>query len=206
MTDIIIASARRFVAESLALALRADQRVSECVVTTDGLSFRRAHRDVDDQITLFDLDAPVDEIEALVSATDSEMASRRRCGFFDEFTARHAEAAFELRVTVLFPLSSDPRLIIDKVLHEPKELSVTPSHGVTLQQLERLASLSPREMEVLQYLASGRSTRVIAHLLRITPHTANSHKRRIFEKLDVQSEAQAVVLAVAGGVVTADLS
>lgn len=206
MTAVIIASARRFVAESLALVIGAGQGVSECVIATDEASFRRVHRGVAHQITLFDLDAPVDEIEGLVSAIDPARVSPRRFGFFDEFTARHAEAAFEMGVTVLFPLSSDPQQIIDKILHGSKELSVTPSEGLTLQQLERLTSLSTREVEVLQLLVSGRPTKVVAHLLGITPHTVNSHKRRIFEKLGVQNQAQAVVLATAGGLVNLDLS
>ncbi len=52
--------------------------------------------------------------------------------------------------------------------------------------------LAEREREVLSLLAQGDLYKEIADRLQISVHTVNSHIRRIYEKLQVNSRAQAV--------------
>jgi DNA-binding NarL/FixJ family response regulator len=52
--------------------------------------------------------------------------------------------------------------------------------------------LADREREVLGLLAKGFLYKEIADALHISPHTVNSHIRRIYEKLHVRSRSQAV--------------
>ena len=59
--------------------------------------------------------------------------------------------------------------------------------------------LTERELEVLRLLATGSTTRQAAEALRLSPHTVENHKRRIFEKLGVQSQAHAVAYAARKG-------
>jgi DNA-binding NarL/FixJ family response regulator len=61
--------------------------------------------------------------------------------------------------------------------------------------------LTPRELEVLQLLGSGRRAPEIAAELRISPKTVSSHVQNIFRKLDVHSRAQAVARAYEYGLV-----
>lgn len=63
----------------------------------------------------------------------------------------------------------------------------------------RFALLTPREVEVLQALAEGRSTREVAARLFISPKTVRSHVDRILTKLEVHSKLDAVVLALRHG-------
>lgn len=56
--------------------------------------------------------------------------------------------------------------------------------------------LTPREEEVLELLAEGRSNREIATALEISPHTAKFHVDRILVKLDASGRTDAVVRAV----------
>jgi len=53
-------------------------------------------------------------------------------------------------------------------------------------------SLSPREEEVLDMLTQGYLFKEVADRLNISVHTVNTYVRRIYEKLHVQSRAQAV--------------
>jgi len=62
-----------------------------------------------------------------------------------------------------------------------------------------LDSLTPREREVLDLLARGRSQDEIAHELFISPKTVATHIQRVLAKLDVHSRAQAVALALRHG-------
>ena len=57
-------------------------------------------------------------------------------------------------------------------------------------------SLSLREREVLQMLAEGKSIKEIAEKLYISPKTVESHKYRIMSKLNAQSLADLVKIAV----------
>jgi len=53
-------------------------------------------------------------------------------------------------------------------------------------------SLSPREAEILDYLAKGYLYKEIAELTALTYATVHTHIRHIYEKLQVRSRAQAV--------------
>jgi DNA-binding NarL/FixJ family response regulator len=56
-------------------------------------------------------------------------------------------------------------------------------------------ALSPRELEVLHLLAKGGTTRTIGSDLGVSPKTVENHKTRIFAKLGVRSQAEAVSTA-----------
>jgi len=61
--------------------------------------------------------------------------------------------------------------------------------------------LSPRETEVLRFLANGKSCQEIATALFISLLTARNHIRNIFRKLDVHSQLEAVAFAHRQGLV-----
>jgi DNA-binding NarL/FixJ family response regulator len=54
----------------------------------------------------------------------------------------------------------------------------------------RLASLSPREHEVLRHLLEGYRVGTIARKLFISPHTVRNHLKKIFAKLEVRSQTE----------------
>lgn len=60
---------------------------------------------------------------------------------------------------------------------------------------DRRAYLTPRELEVLQLVADGRTTEEIAHRLFISSSTTRNHVQRILRKLSVHSRLEAVAKA-----------
>ena len=52
----------------------------------------------------------------------------------------------------------------------------------------KLYQLSPRETEILGFLAKGRNTAYIQEELTISPHTVKSHIYNIYRKLDIHSQ------------------
>jgi DNA-binding NarL/FixJ family response regulator len=64
-----------------------------------------------------------------------------------------------------------------------------------------LAQLSPREVEVLQVLAQGRSNKEIAAQLGVAEGTVKIHCASIFGKLGVSDRTQAVVESIKRGLV-----
>ncbi len=66
--------------------------------------------------------------------------------------------------------------------------------------------LSPREREVLNILAEGRTDRDIAARLFISERTVHVHVRRILAKLGVSSRTEAAGVAIRGGLVPAGVA
>ncbi len=58
------------------------------------------------------------------------------------------------------------------------------------------AELTAREFEVLGAMSDGLSTKAVAHHLGISVKTVENHKTRIFDKLGVHTQAQAVAIAI----------
>ncbi len=65
----------------------------------------------------------------------------------------------------------------------------------THAQQQRLQELSQREYQILALIARGNTNQQIADALYISEKTVRNHVTRIFEKLEVNSRAQAIVLA-----------
>lgn len=64
-----------------------------------------------------------------------------------------------------------------------------------------VTALSPREKEVLSALVDGLSYKMIAHRLSISFETVRTHVKRIYEKLAVHNNTEAVAKALRNGLV-----
>ena len=72
----------------------------------------------------------------------------------------------------------------------------------SLRQGELKPALSPRQREVLQLLAEGKSTKEVAAALNISPRTAEFHKYRMMEQLKLKTSAELIQHAVKHGLVS----
>lgn len=66
-----------------------------------------------------------------------------------------------------------------------------------------LASLSPREREVLQYAAEGMSNAEIAEKLFLSPRTTETHRTNLMRKLNLQTQTDLVRFAIRKGLIQA---
>jgi DNA-binding NarL/FixJ family response regulator len=57
------------------------------------------------------------------------------------------------------------------------------------------AALTPREAEVLSWVAKGKTNRDVGDILGMSPRTVNKHLEHVFEKLGVETRAAAAALA-----------
>ena len=58
-------------------------------------------------------------------------------------------------------------------------------------QVERLG-VTARELDILEHIASGKSTREIAEALFVSENTVKTHASRLFDKLNAKRRTQAV--------------
>ena len=83
------------------------------------------------------------------------------------------------------------RQLVD-TLTRPRPAASTPAE---------LATLTPRELEVLRLVARGLSNHDLAHELHLTEATVKTHIARILTKLGLSSRTQAVVAAYESGLI-----
>ena len=66
----------------------------------------------------------------------------------------------------------------------------------------KATSLSPREQEVLSWMARGKSNSVIADIIGVSSNTVDTHVRRIFVKLQVSDRVSAAIIGMGHGLIS----
>jgi len=90
----------------------------------------------------------------------------------------------------------------DMVLTGFLDKGYKPSNG----EAPRLPTLTPREREVIQLLAEGKSSKEVACLLNLSTKTAETHRSNIMRKLDIQSIRDLVVYAAKNDIIQVQVS
>jgi DNA-binding NarL/FixJ family response regulator len=109
-------------------------------------------------------------------------------------------------------LKSSPGSELKEALRDVLQGRTYLSPGVTRDAVEIMgrmtsihedvwAQLTPRQREVLQLLAEGKSHKEVAAILNISVKTAEYHKYAILEKLGLKTNAELVQYAVRHGII-----
>ena len=85
--------------------------------------------------------------------------------------------------------------VASKVLAEFRDLSVYGQQSAS----HSFAPLSPREVQILDSIAQGRTNKEVAYALAISEQTVKNHMSSILRKLAVNDRTQAVVYAMRHG-------
>ncbi len=132
----------------------------------------------------------------------------RPCGFADELRVYLESPLGEAR---LFSFERGPKAFgeRERTLLEllRTHLSIIRDHfdlRALIPSDDTDARLTPREAEVLGWVARGSTNKEVATILGVSPHTIRTQLERVFEKLDVHTRTAAVakaqaVLSVGGG-------
>ena len=101
--------------------------------------------------------------------------------------------------------SADLMQAIREVMRGGVYLSPRVSQAVVRAYVEKFDMppdpLSARERQVLQLIAEGKSTKEAANVLGISYKTADSHRSRLMEKLDIHETASLVRYAIRQGLI-----
>lgn len=101
--------------------------------------------------------------------------------------------------------AAEPLVLVSARGRLTLSLSASRRSGETLLLLQETAplatayGLTPREADVLRWLAKGKTNRDIAEILGMSPRTVNKHLEHIYVKLGVETRAAAAALAVRQG-------
>jgi DNA-binding NarL/FixJ family response regulator len=94
---------------------------------------------------------------------------------------QHRRTFFTTRVT---------QMVLNGYLHQEKE-----------SQPSVKAVLTPREREVIQLLAEGKTSKEVAVALKLSVKTAETHRTNLMRKLDLHSVADLTLYAIRNGIV-----
>jgi DNA-binding CsgD family transcriptional regulator len=115
-----------------------------------------------------------------------------------------------IRYTMAVPIYVDRRMLVSFVLNRAqcpfsdRDRDLAEAIRPHLAQLYRLdggalpaarAELTPREREVLEWLAAGKTNREIATIVGASPRTVEKHLERVYEKLGVETRTAAAMRA-----------
>lgn len=125
---------------------------------------------------------------AVVSATEgievvAQVMSLGAQGYIPKSTATKeiAQAIVKIQEGETW-LPEDKREELDKVDDDVKQL------------IKRFRELTPKQIQVLNYLRSGLMNKQIAHEMNVTEATIKAHISAILRKLDINTRTQAVLL------------
>ena len=91
--------------------------------------------------------------------------------------------------------------LIDKIQHAIEENArVRLELADHAQIASRIASLTPREREVMALVVEGKANKVVARTLGLSQRTVEIHRARVMKKMHADSVAQLVEMAARAGV------
>jgi two-component system NarL family response regulator len=158
--------------------------------------FRKHHPD----ILLTDIEMPLMDGITALAAIRSEYPDAR--GILLTMHAREGDILRGLRAGALGYLLKDaPLETLVEAIHAVSigQHWVAPEIGAKLAVRMVGAELTPREIEVLQQLAQGKSNQEIAAALTMSEGTVKYHINHLFHKLDAADRTQAVLTALKRG-------
>lgn len=74
----------------------------------------------------------------------------------------------------------------------------------TTEEVEPLGLLTPRQREILQLIAEGKSTKNIAYLLKVSVKTVETHRSQIMGRLDIRDVPGLVRFAIRTGLISSE--
>ena len=206
---VLLADDHRMVAEGLRSLLAEDFELVGLV--EDGRAMVAAARDLQPDVIVADISMPhLNGIDALarLKKDNPDIKVVMLTMHPDAAYARRALDAGALGFVLKHAAPAELVMAIRAALKG--KTFVTPAlTGEVLQEVQRWprntieASLTPRQREILQLLAQGRSAKEIAEELAISARTVEFHKYQMMEAQGFHSSAQLVHFAIKHGIVTA---
>ncbi|PYO02126.1 MAG: DNA-binding response regulator [Candidatus Rokuibacteriota bacterium] len=174
----------------------------------DGQEAVRRVRDLSPDVAVLDLAMPL--LNGLDAAREIVRASPRTRPILLTMHTEDPYVMEALRAGIKgYVLKTQPSTDLVQAIQEVSRGRIYLSPGISRTVVEAYLAktelppdpLSPREREVLQLVAEGKTTKEIARLLSVSVKTAENHRTRIMAKLDIHETAGLVRYAIRRGVI-----
>ena len=101
----------------------------------------------------------------------------------------------QLETIEILPLRWSTRLIKNNGISETAFIR---THNTSIDLIEKI---TPRELDILRNLAAGKTSKLIGKELSISPHTVDTHRRRLLKKLNCKSVVDLARFAYRNGLI-----
>jgi len=174
----------------------------------DGQEAVRRVRDLSPDVAVLDLAMPL--LNGLDAAREIVRASPRTRPILLTMHTEDPYVMEALRAGIKgYVLKTQPSTDLVQAIQEVSRGRIYLSPGISRTVVDAYLAktelppdpLSPREREVLQLVAEGKTTKEIARLLGVSVKTAENHRTRIMAKLDIHETAGLVRYAIRRGVI-----
>lgn len=217
-TTIMLVDDHPLFRQGLRRVLEAEEDLKVIMEVADGEESLRLVKQFNPQVVVMDINLPNMnglQVTRELKQSNPDVAVIMLTAFHDDEQIFHAIRA---GAAAYFPKDVTPRRLVeairqvsqgnyvidDEVLNKPE------AANWLLQQFDHVAyvdgepnqmfsPLSPREMEILQHIAKGRSNKEVAYALGISRQTVKNHMTSILRKLAVNDRTQAALYAVRRG-------
>ena len=207
---VLVADDHRIVAEGLRNLLSDDFELTG--VVEDGRSLLEAAQEQRPDVIVADISMPnLNGIDALVQL------KKRDAGVRVVFLTMHRDVSYARRALeagalgyVLKHSAAAELVDASRSALEGKQY-VSPKLAAEIvkdidrgraDRSEPAATLTPRQREILQLLAEGRSAKEIGAALSISPRTVEFHKYQLMESLQLHTSAELILYAIKHGIVS----
>ena len=206
---ILLADDHKIVAEGLHGLLEPEFEVVGIV--EDGRALVAQAKALAPDVIVADITMPLlNGIEAILQLKKAEVAAKVVFLTMHQ-DATYAARAFEIGASGFVLKHSAPSELVTAIREAlagrtyvtpliAKEVMQAYRDGAARQQ-EPSRKLTPRQREVLQLFAEGRSAKEVAAILKISPRTAEFHKASIMKLLELGSTADLTKYAVRHGII-----
>jgi DNA-binding NarL/FixJ family response regulator len=205
--------------QGLRRVLESEDDLDVTAEVADGLEALRVAKELSPDVLLLDINLPgMNGLQVARSLKDAivDINIIMLTAYHDDQQVFHAIRA---GASAYFPKDVSPRRLIeairlvhqgsyvveDRVLEKPQvgEWLLAQFEQVEGTEADSLGALlvplSPREMEILQHIAQGKSNKEIAYELGISRQTVKNHMTSILRKLAVNDRTQAAIYALRRG-------
>ena len=205
--------------QGLRRVLESEDDLDVIAEVDDGLEALRVAKQLAPNVILLDINLPgMNGLQVARSLKDTlmDISIIMLTAYHDDQQVFHA---IRVGASAYFPKDVSPRRLIeairlvhqgsyvveDRVLEKPQvgEWLLAQFEQVEGAETDSLGALlvplSPREMEILQHIAQGKSNKEIAYELGISRQTVKNHMTSILRKLAVNDRTQAAIYALRRG-------
>ncbi|MEI7656922.1 MAG: response regulator transcription factor [Phycisphaerae bacterium] len=210
---VVLADDHTLVRQSLSRLLNehADMQVTADVGSADEAVEACLRQGSTVDVVLLDIDMPG------IAAFDAARTIIARCPgakviFLSAFThERYIQAALACGAMGYLCKTEPPEKVIKAIRSvaagqsyfspEVQSRLVVDSSGVHLEVKPTMQNLTPRELEVLTYIAKGLSKKEIANLMHLSVKTVENHTANVMGRLDIHDRVQLTRLAIREGLI-----
>ena len=206
---VLLADDHRMVAEGLKSLLEEEFELAGIV--EDGRAMVKAARELRPDVIVADISMPLlNGIDALAQLKQQDPGVRV------VFLTMHRDAAYARRALeagaagYVLKHSASAELVLAVRAALQGRTFVTPDLAAELMlavkngvqtQADPVAAMTPRQREILQLIASGKSAKEIAAVLNLSARTVEDHKYRLMEQLGIENSAELIHFAIKHGLV-----